>query len=896
MFIFVDAEMKLFRRSPPQSNAPPQQSWPEVVECNSFSASSLPLTNLEPFPDDERRVLDVQPALIVGVGNCGHEAIFELHQILSGVLDEFPEAWQLLVITDDTPRISRISSRVQWFSVEEEQRAGFGGRRAHLRAAFVEGSLTRFTNWLQYSLREFHRQGYAGANIFIVASLAEPIIGVIGDVLGQIQQVWKGQKFSVFLLLSASLSERGLEPEERFAALREILRFRYGNFHSFALHGQTRLTQTLRSSLVDYIFLFDPLVEGEDSPSQVIPQIMAEVLYLFNVQDLARNVQQSLQEIDLATKPDGSPLVAVNAVGVATLYVPVSVARNYIAFQLTDKVLSTWLVGNPSSYASSEIAYRWMVEGPCFHPFFEWLVTEKYPMPSGWSGDPQMLDRAFRTQLLHGISRQLNSLDEFASPDIVVKTLEWLEKQIERKRSNLNAMGDRRFNDILQGWRNLLRDLVSQMRAWVDLIWGTNGEKSSANPFKTDFLPEGRENLREALLEKKHLLETEFITSGNVRQALYNLDDIAQYYEDVFSGNNLAVQRIRQRLGWWIRPYRKGVEIRLLCVPGDKAGKEVLMEQISYSNAEWRKFLDDVVSLSFLQTKRVQEDLSGGSSNNYFWGRIERKIDFLVRAQEPALKYRRMQEPARIYRFLATPDLLKGQRFEEKIFGYGTWVRPVNIRDATRFTALSVITNLSVEDTDTYWNMARQYRHRKFLHIYTPERLAAQYEYQFQRESGREIFIHPEVIAFLSDPQLVTLFAQALFAGELIFRQDRNGNYIWLIPSYKDFADLELAQGQGFEGLWRAFTAFTVEKPFHEKIAYEFNPNNPFALSQRDEFLNSLHERLYLKRKQEGFPFCDPKILEWIESYSMHGKDPLRSLAAILKVELATPQWERWER
>ncbi len=554
----------------------------------------------------------------------------------------------------------------------------------------------QFTNWLGDRLRDLQTE----IRVFIVGSLFEPEIGIIGDVLQLLRILPESPgRSSPYAGITALLSlipatQERLPEQDAFAALREIGRMSYPGPHigefSFGL-----ATRRVDSALLDHLFLIENYfsIHTQKIESTAfefgLGQALAEALFLLTHptsrplwQDLADELHQDAAQLRSTTQQ-----VFVHSFGAATLYVPLTDIHAYIAARLahaaifgerTDAPEGLFRQSNPSSNVKDDgrlLGRRWLLEGSYQHPVFPWLVHNS---PASLENLPD-LDREFsylfKAQVCHGLVNFLNHPDgsdlQLASEALsslkehIDKVEVWLRAArvpdpLSRERLSLQA--------LLNSWRATLTSLLQSIAAWQQALQPGRESASGTPGSITDWRlllqsstgtpdnlqpPEKRTSLWEYLQQARASAESNLKERAKNRMfrpvtAMRNNDlaEIERYYKDTIrpelsryiKESHTNYTRVRERLEWWINlTLDRQPELILICWP-----VHLSVTPMSEPPAEACFTPQSVHQLgkALMELSHAQiKNRAGDLTGIWFEERIGETIDFLLRARDAYLQY-----------------------------------------------------------------------------------------------------------------------------------------------------------------------------------------------------------------------------------------------------------------
>jgi hypothetical protein len=645
------------------------------------------------------------PAIIIGLGKAGEIVLRQWLEELAQDPAGPQRGLHFLLITHSLPELlpeNIVKTRI--LQLDTSKTLPFTVR-APLPASLRSDSCLRFrqaanyrqfTSWLGDCLLS-HR---SEIRVFVVGSLAEREIGVMGDIL-QILRIMPESpgKSSVYANITAllSLDPVGIEripPQDVFTALREIGRFTYNGPHifdnDFNLHS-------IRwdAALLDHLFLLENRVGSsvgffEGTPfDRGLGQAFAEFLFTMTHpasrsfwQDLADELYQDAGHLHHNTHR-----IFVNTFGAATLYVPVSEIQIYIASRLSLAAIygerpdiPEGLLARKASLVDNQanaklLGQRWLLTGPCKHNLFEWLLNANSPgyfrlLPAL---APE-LDAVFQAQLSHGL---VGFLNDPAGSDLETArlALEYLQSRLDQidqwfksaPAQNPDNLDRLTLQGFLDNWQKTIKHLIDSINAWLLTLvrpaednqgpvfpstnWRIQTPSSDVND--SDLEQENKIGVWALLQETRKAAEKDL--QARARDQIYRpvtadqTDDLAEaelYYVDTIrpelsryiKESNPNFTRVRERVEWWINlvPGRLP-DLLLICWPVDYSVRPGMEPP---SEACFTPATATAFGKALLQVSRAQvKGRADDLVGPWFEKRLETTIEFLRRAAEAYLTF-----------------------------------------------------------------------------------------------------------------------------------------------------------------------------------------------------------------------------------------------------------------
>ncbi len=295
-------------------------------------------------------------AIVIGLGQAGQV-------ILNGWLKRLQEnsasaqntrSYWLYYDEQNQPELPSIAGRHRQINIQQGGISSISHRssrevmRACLNQASIYASLKEYLFRDAQSLDEKIR-------VFIVASVREPIVGIMGDLLQLIALLSDGDAFrsnitvSCILTLDGVTNSSELSDAESFAAVREISRMTFKGVHVMP-PAVGEYNGILRREALEFLFIVEPPsaidLVSQTNTKPVLPfeagsaEISAEAIYvlmhpageniwgdLINCLTAGTTIQRVLQ----------TPIVY--SLKNATLYLPLALLRQYAILRLTKAAL-----------------------------------------------------------------------------------------------------------------------------------------------------------------------------------------------------------------------------------------------------------------------------------------------------------------------------------------------------------------------------------------------------------------------------------------------------------------------------------------------------------------------------------------------------------------------------
>lgn len=926
-----------------------RMSFPEIMAFDFFRRASSPHFSW-PTPEKykplnsyaevrvqaiaaQTRSLDQQvfplPTLLIGLGDTGsatmHLLLEKMHQVENFSAEKTLRA---LLITEPAKVPFRMP---EWCHIVDLRQGTLSGVRpmastlsARARPADLFRQIVnygRYRDWLQNDLRELRGQ----VQVFFFGSLGESSIGILEDALHLLNQVSKEEKRPckkcVFLALHGN---QPISEEEQFATIREIARLTFNGPHK--IPGKMGL---IEEPLIDFWFTFDTTVTHPHlEPSVLLAEILFSLLHP-SALTLWEHLQNDLQSAGQVREKSGNAVI--HSAGIATFYLPVEAVRKYFSARLArDMLFGEGRVGETlqsrtallTAEQEEAFLHQWFDVEPS-HPFFQWLLTRS--SPTDFEPLPSLdaaYDGLFVSRLIHGLYRSLNQ--DGVSLDSILQVLERLSGRLSRYQEWLKRarnVSDEAISSMQEHfvlWKRVVMALISDIKAWQETFSARSLPSLNSFPVITRWGEPPQDDKLASFSPIAELLEQEYASAEKELQKLetepvcrspIQRKEIEKYYTDTVypdlsarsQGALSLSQRLSQRLEWWLEVDRDWTpHLLFVCWPAEANGRSVPEAAYSFRPNQKKEIIQALLNLAASQTAFLQEDLI-----HLFGHQVKTHPDFLRRASQPYLlfdqdlAYRYANAVLR-HAYIIAPGPGLGNELVRDVFPD----LPPNVTNVfengapSRFTALTLWMNIPLEAVSKLRELQERYWMGMFpeWHFHNQERSAVKYEkcwWQLQRE---RLSISPELTSLLAEPDLVSLFFQALFAGLISVVRRENGEKWWwlsgLPPSEEDqqeFPPMFLSPANR-DGLFNAFRKFVIELPNSPETVL-LNPHSPFHPEQRGHFVHLLRSEVRQRRAREAHRSLNPEVKEELQKWEQYAKyDPVAAaFLAMMRCELNEP-------
>lgn len=918
----------------------PFENWQPAPKCGvpvEFPLPDLPAFNGEP-DDNTPGSTNRQrfKTMVIGLGATGDAVVGEW--LKSGYFDR---------TENSAVSITLGSTSIKWTDQEDPDFRHFDLNHYPLqnRNWRFEGeeaydkfrSYQTYQAWRDYLKIQFQEK-YA-VTIIIVGSPKEAEIGVLEPLLQALRLDIKFENVSIVGLFSVNAVRPVHDDGEIYAILREMHRFTYNGVH-YSKHPESTINGLVEGVLLDHLFLLEEFVQpdtgwsipGMDAMIHEMVEAVNALSCLSYHQELASEFRlQSQNQIDFQEKI-GRP--AVHSLGIFTQYIPVSKVKEYLALRLViaalygedDNRQEEGLVGRnlkPIRQADSgkDIAYRWLISGPCKHPFFEWFLnntdqTQLHTLPS----ENQDYYPAFKGQVCHGIMDQLTQSPSVEGLARSKKALQFLISHCTGVKRNLAIQPTHPRKIVLEQFcdrsTKLLQKLSAQLTKWQEILgWEKQAGIIDAN----------QPRISEIINQELSALKEEFILLSNnpIRVPIVTPDEqdfvrqLDGYYLDTIrpeiripGAASNAFVNTRKRLGWWIESQPDDPRIYLVCLPPDQKynRSDTIPREALFLPEHMEKFLNTMIQIGMDQIEKTKildalipkEDPDLSLSKQAIGSLLRYDANMAARDYRP---------PSDKYVVL-TGTIQQARQYADIIFAgqFNANVIPTGMCDPARISAMSLRFNIPIDAVLAIKTAYGRYVPlNESRHLCIQERNAVLYEKAMKNLDDYDLYEHvseklkrheiipPRLTMALIDTQLVTLFCQAVIYQIITLDRDENGVQNWcLLPVANVEKPIKLAANTE-DGLWNAFLTFTVQLPNEKNIRY----TNPFHPNHRANFLGTLWRET--RRRAEGTGSAQMKRTfreQYLEPYKKRNQNTELGFAfsTLMEVELQNPVWSDWTR
>jgi hypothetical protein len=911
-------------------------------------------------PRDDLPQISYNPAIVIGLGPTGGYALRQWVDLLEETHSGRQEMLRAALIADSSISIPQTecltlhhfdpSKGTLNINRDTFMRPADCRREETHRLFCQPRQFTTFQSFLQVCLADLRKD----VRVIIVGSLRESVIGVLGEVLQAlrlIKNVDKSPYSSITALLSFASPAPMLDDDEMYAALREIGRFTYSGWHKMkAQPAMATGGDVIRSALLDHFFVVDwQGLPSQDIDMRRIPfeqgvaQVLSEAIFTLlhpSANDLWMHLVNDLAKSGNARKETRK--VFVTSLGIASLHIPFTEIKEYVSARLAYATLYGERAGHPNEGLISsappglsvqnrgeQLAKRWLRNGPCAHPLFEWLLAASDPsyfrfLP-GLS--PAKFEGAFQTQVTHGLQALLNDSSENGHLSQARSALHWLSGTLKRWGEWLQISSAATemvtefaiLKNLIEIWHVTINDLDDQIQKWEDVLFRKQTENSLFpslgvnNPLTPPVISE---YLKRKLKQAQDALKT--AADGQIRRSLTadlrgHLVEVEKYYSDTIRpelsqyglNSSAAFRLVRQRLGWWLS-LKPGYppQLYMICMPQNIAGEgdqSEPPESARYTPDQAMQLVNTLLQITSVQEQRLAADLTGVWMQQQL--EKENQIAFLrQRASGPFLLYDENIVAAQPYThyaeerfYLIAHDKSTANKYEQVVF-FGAPALPNGLAggEPGRLTALSIWLNIPINAINAVHKAYESYFHQERVHIYPQERLATFYERLFRSyNNGKWEECPPEFSMPLVDLRLVSLFCQAVICGIIDIVPDESGKSdYWAILLDDDLLQNWKLVDVDNRGLWSALESFALKKTHDPELNQD--PTSPFHPEHRARFFENLDDRVRLCRQSPQFDEKRQKFRkQHLDIWQQRGeRDALaRSFARLLQTELDEPSW-----
>jgi hypothetical protein len=707
-------------------------------------------------------------------------------------------------------------------------------QRAAVQAYFRSNSnLSKFSEWLGNSLFDLGLEN--NTRVFIVGSINEPIIGILGDLL-QIFRLKPGLKnpyrsISALLSLEDFSSKLSIGHDESYAALTELTRMCYGGVQQLdPLPGMS--DEMYHSALLDQIFLISSPKDDRSSISSRDPskdssseEAVGEALFSLS-HPSADIIWEDLHDAH-------NPVEAfVYTLGIRTLQIPVAKIREYIA----DRLIKAALFGDEDTFTgkkfikftSSQLLQsislektliEWFSAGDFVHPLFRWLYTLDYSDQIRFLPLVSKNIRDFRIQFNQLIGYRLMSLlndpEESKGLNFVTRLLNSIEIRfnlfidlIKRDRGRIkNQQEITALIELIQSFIGSITALNKQLVDWSEALGvqsqGTKTDKTininidkledngsgsfsdfDLNWKKSKVIPpnEGKasstNNLRKILDDRIEnarmaLFET---TKGKYRRGLANhqMQDVEDYYKKAIRPDLITVDMDE---GTALKRVRERLFWWIDSKPNESPQLYIAYIPPSHS-------AKNPIPQTALYTSKELKRLLDAIYEVAYFQTIDCSDDlsgswFMTQLEKNKVFLQEASKPLLKFRngtknsktYLISKDSEILTEIKNSMFKAG---KIITIGEQNRFTALSIWEDIlisTIDFTDKSDSYMSRPHHQTRLQLYSQEKNAAIYESYLRKKKISKDFIFPPCITVSFANQKLVTLFSQAFLASLISLQ-----------------------------------------------------------------------------------------------------------------------------
>lgn len=911
----------------------PSIDWNPEVKLPSLKALAgqvnLP-NNFEKYPK----------TLMIGVGLTGKHILKQwLDQLAHEQINR--QKWLKAIVIGEPDELSLESNQLDIFtkSLSEEDKIEKPfwvtvppNPRSAMSEKFRNSKIEELYDLIDNCVHNF----VDGFNVFLLGSISEPTIGIMGDVLQVLQLSAIDSQKNVTAILTTQSENKvsALTQQQQFATLREILRMAVNNTHIFP--ALPNLEETVfNSALLDWVFIVDDVDQKQGEAA-------SELLYTL-AHPSADLIWESLQNLHQ------SQGVGFHTVGIATHYVPINDIKDYITYRLTKAVLfgegpddnSRYLFHNNLKFSQenetlANTAKHWLLSGPNKHEFFNWFADllispERYSLIPSFSSNPHDYTMAFGAQIANSLTEYLNHSEVENGLLQAYYILQWITKQFTsieskfRKEKDISGnIEDReKLIQLVKNCKELIDDLLDDWKSWIvtlglsiekhDLRKQTSSLVENSSKIKfSSFQTEPKEkqvNSQEIsdsflgfLNSRIQRCEDKFTDLANdkYRTPLIGdgINEIREYYKstirpelgtpgkDEIVGSS-SFKNVRERLSWLVNiEDHKSLRLHICFVPFESS-EDYPNKSSLFGRNNFSSLIEAIDFLSRLQSSRCIDDFS----TNFGEKSIRLSVS-LANYKEPLLPFEKQLIDSRNFIIARNSDMNK--KLRDRLFSVSSSnVYEIPGGEPSRCTLMSIWPSIPFETIRINNGSFISNRPHNNTYMYSQEMNAAIYERLIKRLFRDKTFVFsPAFTTMLADQRLTTLFCQALFCNMLQPIRS-NSNDMLALQKLGDFLPLELTQYQSgnLNAYVDAFRAFTLEKPYQRQNKYSLNPDLHFGNNNKEKFLNFLHRETIRKREEENFPQCENLLIEKVKNWQQVNDEKIREFLALLAIELEEAVW-----
>jgi hypothetical protein len=807
------------------------------------------------------------PTIVVGLGDSG---TFVVHHAISHIdshqLDLDPVKF-VCINTDGCNDTSR-TTRAVYLNMKESADPYLGNQREEMpemfRRAAHYNDLRQFINANLQNQVEKH-------NVVIISSIAEEEAAIIGDVLYLINHAVGNNiqhQISLFLALDAPEYSRKIHPDQQFALLREISRFRKHARHVFGLDNERILERMLFH--LYFIFGSEQFVsrmEFEDGFIYVTGPTISRFLQLYLDPSYESVFENLLTQLHSS---NGQPTL-LDKCGSASIFssgIPYYGIKRLLAVQ----ILKYFLLRESNDFTALSNMDTTASPQEIEKDVADWFISSTIdgkrllPIISANTEDFIVINHLSELRSNYNLFRDIilenfqNKIDRGFSAPIFIdleNTFIFLLKKIVM---HINAAGNKYREDPNHKWqdqRRLLTDckklvqaILKEIKNWNELFISETQDDLFSDIDAFGVNKEAFSDRLENKLShtKKYLLKHDGISRFRISDTEVNsfvANQLERFVGVYGAGEEGVLATLNNYSHGFVDNSPMGIKLKLCFGRGEN--KEI------YTYSQPKKILDHLLGF-------IMNNLGDLEFEEFNFS--EPDLTHLRRSEKPAFRIEQEAvtfQPISSSDFLISDPSVRNNELGNELFddlAADNRMQILNRKENYWITALRIFKNISVKNISVIRELQQEYRPNMKLHISKQEKSASEIEKKL-RLVDKEFRFIPEIVLALYDQELVELFLESVILGVIQPRTDNSGRKMitLVLPESHWYKSLEIVPNEPDssieKSLFTALKTFALDMPYDQKKNIEHG-GHPFNPSNRDGFLNEIRTEIEKIKKDNN--------------------------------------------
>lgn len=894
--------------------------WPPDVSISDSYIPDFLNKRVEEDPNESllygNPASSFKPALIITLGETGAILSKELTQQPGILLNINSGIIQIGCVLPDKDSIE-LDPSIHTFTVRHLPHQS-------LRKGFADGFEVSAFNHVLAWISDFAQRNQGPARVYLVASVYDPLVGILPRLL-QLIKLHKGFSTSfAFLVADSPSRDTRLTDADAAATLRELARFLYKDNHVLThMPGIPDSSINQEQELLNHLFVLGPDFEGakngdyEDTLGQALWESIYSLVHPSG-EEIHQRLSNYLTHTAVYTRDGGSPLIS--GCSIASVRAPLFELQEYVAARMASDILFH------EEYGLLDRARRiaWQINLADKHPFFKWTLdsNKNKHFPSSFEiNNVDNFQTVFRCILSDSLNRFLESGGTLRE---IKNGIESVGKNIENSKTLLQQSQYSKYD--LQRVLALLREMqadVNKIGKAVDLwgrsIFGSAFQHSTAtrdvnltNPFDTLQKSRATEISLQSIARDAESNALDWLKKNSQRFYSYsvlnvqNPQQVEEFYNLVSTGSDIqeTADKIKRRFGWWAQWDKAEFSLSLIFLP-DRWHPELARMAGLHNPEQIREIYEKIRK----QTKIKSSDIRSHFTNDYFdmLMAVNREnlndadqLPYLNFDLKTALMHQRI--PGCRLGFVIGRDesqLTKIRSNGFRVFKHlaSSDVISISGNENTRITAFGLNTYIPLTSLSTFKSGIRNAQY-----ICPQETIAREYEKiieanpreykKFAGERNLEFIFSPNIVSTMWNQSLVRVFFRLFFFDQIYLDQTHVSNLgvefpgKWQIKAISQYECYPLSDGGDIADLFQAYQNFVVRfliNPSRFPVKTS-DSSNPFSYKNRIIYLNLLRDKCRLMRQSNSA--INNEFLDGIQMrLSMSDKSLYREFGLLMQIE-----------